>query len=334
MKPRSSLFILYGAIILATGSANAADIYANNISALNINMLTDVFMSYTNNDETMSSLFNRKKIYGTMNRFDEYGDDGSTIQSTDIPSSDRYFINNFWINAGHINESMHFGQNVSQRGRFYLASVGGATQASDLKYGKLSFGGFVSYINAKMPDFRGGGDAIGLFANYKYRNFGAKVLTDIGSLNNGMDGMNFNNSWVNAATAVSGTFKIDNTFLVRPDIYVAYTYVSADDLYIGGNTISSKDYNFFNVAPALSFIKEISPNWYGKMSAKYVAHFGGKNDIKIDDAAIRGLYLDNHTDLGIDVEHNYKHFVFGGNVHKQVGGLDGWSGNINVKYVF
>ena len=334
-KSNFNLFMLSGALLLVANSANAATIYDNNISALNINMLSDVFMSYTSHGEKMSDLFGKRDIYGTMNRYDEYGDDGSTLKTfEDSATNNQSVLNTVWINANHINEHLHYGQNVSEHGRFNLATVGMTTQAINLAYGKISFGGFASYINTKMPDFHGNGDAVGLFANYKYRGFGIKALADIGSLNNNADGMDFNNSWVNVATDINTLFRIEPTFLFRPNVSVAYTYVSSDDLFIGGNTISSKDYNFFNIAPGVAFIKEISLNWYGSLSAKYVAHFGGKNDINIGNNAIRGLYLDNHTDIGIDIEHNFKHLILGANVHKQVGALDGWSTNINLKYAF
>ena len=335
MKPNFSLFFLSGAIILVANPASAANIYNNNISALNINMLSDVFMSYASHGEKMSDLFGKHDTYGTMNRFDEYGDDGSTLKTFGVPDApSQPIFNTVWINANHINENLHYGQNISEHGRFNLATIGATTQTIDLAYGKISFGGFASYINTKMSDFHGGGDTVGLFANYKYQNFGVKALANIGALNNSSDGMDFNNSWFNAATDINAAFKIDPTFLFRPNISVAYTYVSSDDLFVGGNTVSSKDYNFFNIAPGAAFIKEISPNWYGSFSAKYVAHFGGKNDINVGGAAIKGLYLDDHTDIGIDVEHNFKHLILGANVHKQLGGLDGWSTNINLKYAF
>ena len=336
MKPNFNLLTVSGALVLLANSANAAGVYDNNISALNINMLTDVFMSYTDYGTQMSDLFKKHKIYGTMTRYGEYGDDGSTLKTLDgeTAKSDKYFIKDIWLNANHINADMHYGNNVSQHGRFNLATVGATTRTSELKYGNISFGGFASYINTKMPEFHSFGDSVGLFSNYHYRNFGAKTLLNIGSLNNRGGGDRFNNSWANIATGASAMVRIDDTFFVRPDIYASYTFVSSDDLYANGDKISSKDYNFFNIAPSVTFIKEISKNWYGSISAKYLAHFGGKNDITVGNTTIDGLYLDSHTDIGIDVEHNFKSFVFGAKVHKQLGDMDGWSANINAKYAF
>ncbi len=331
----TSLFLICTLLCMAN-SANAAGIYNNNMSALNVNMLTDVFMSYTNYSEKMSDLFVHKVMYGTMDRLDEYGDDGSTLKtlnSNHISQSDT-FIQNIWVDANHVNENIHYGQNISEHGRFNLATVGVTTRATDLKYGKISFGGFTSYINTNMSDFHGNGDVVGIFSNYKYKNFKTNALLNTGSITNHSNGAKFNNSWLNIGANASGTFKIDDTFFVRPKIYMSYTFVTSDDLYINGNTVSSDNYNFFNVAPALAFIKEVSPDWYGSLSAKYVAHMGGRNDINIGGSEIRGLYLDNHTDIGLDVEHDYKQFVFGANVHKQIWGMDGWSANINVKYAF
>ena len=333
MKNNYKLFTLIGALLLMTGSANAAGIYDNNISALNINTLTDVFMSYTNYGAKMSALFRHRSMYGTMKRLDEYGDDGSTIRSETKPKQSSIF-KDIWVNANHVNESMHYGQDISENGKFNLATIGTKIKAIKLKSGSISLGGFASYINAKMPDMHSNGDTVGVFARYRLHKFAATGLLNIGSLNNDANGTKFNNSWANIALGISNNFKIDETFYVRPDVYAAYTFVSSSDLYINGDKVSSNDYNFFNVAPGLTFIKEISPDWYGSLSAKYVAHFDGKNDINVNNVASEGLYIKNHTDVGIDVEHNFRQFVFGAKVHKQIGGIDGWSTNINVKYVF
>ena len=92
-KSNFNLFMLSGALLLMANSANAATIYDNNISALNINMLTDVFMSYVNYGEKMSDLFAHQQMYGTMDRFDEYGDDGSTVKtfSLDTKKTNNFF---------------------------------------------------------------------------------------------------------------------------------------------------------------------------------------------------------------------------------------------------
>lgn len=333
---KNNLRIYFGfALLLVANSAGAANIYDNNMSALNINTLTDTFMSYTSYGEKMSDIFTHPSMYGTMDRIDEYGDDGSTTKSASFNSKNTNPVfDNVWANANHINGDLHYGRGVSNTAKFNLATLGATTRAVDLKYGNIAFGGFASFINEKYSNTNANGGGVGVFTKYKYRNLSATTLTDIGSINNNSHGDDYNNSWFNVATDAAATIKIDKTFFFKPTIYVAYTFVTSDDLYVDGNTVSSDDYNFFNVAPGLVFIKEIVPNWYGALSAKYIAHFGGENDIKIGNAKTDGLYLDNHSDIGIDVEHNFKKFIFGAKIHKQIGGVDSWSTNLNVKYEF
>lgn len=328
-------FALISALVLNANSAGAITVYDNNISALNINALTNIFMSYTNYGTNISDLFEKDDVYGTMRRVDEYGDDGSTL--TTFESHDEYsksFINDVWANANHFNADIHYGKDISEHGRFNLASVGTNTKSIELKYGEISFGGFASYINTKVSDTKSNGAVAGLFSHYTFRNLGAHTLTTIGALNNKDNHVDYNNSWINIATDIYANFKLDYTFYVKPSVYIGYTWVSSDDFTVNGDYVTTSDYNFLNLAPGLTFIKKITNNWYGSLSGKYIAHFGGDNKIYINGVSQDGLDLDNHTDIGIDLEYHFKQFVFGGNVHKQIGGIDGWNSNLNVKYIF
>lgn len=333
MKKNLNLITLAGTLLLITNSANAISVYDNNISALNINTLTDSFISFAHYGEKTSDLFALSDIYGKMDRIDEYGDDGSTVKGKKTNGS---VFDNIWIDANHLNADMHYGQGVSKHVNFNLGAFGLKTKAIDLKYGDLAFGGFASYINIQMPKSHSGGSAVGIFANYNYRNIALIALADTGFLNTKSHSEDFDNKWSNFAADLSVTFKIDTSFLLRPSVYISQTYVSSSDLLINDEIISSKDFRFLNVTPKISLIKEIADKWYATLSVKNVAHvMNGKEDIKVAaDMWIEGLYLDNHTDIGLDIEHNFKHFIIGANVHKQFNGVDGLSGNINIKYAF
>ena len=334
MKKQTKInsLLLFCALLCGANSAKAVSIYDNNMAVLNINMLTDTFMSYTNHDESLADYFRNFSVYVTMHRVDEYGDDGSTLKNRNNTSNT--FIKDVWLNANHINGNMHYNKNLSRHARLNLATVGATTKNIELKHGQIYIGGFASYINTKISDAKSGGDAVGIFTDYKYRNFGAKILTNIGSLNNTAKNIDFNNSWVNIANETYAKIKIDNSLYFRPALSLGYTWVSGDDLNVNGDFVSSSDYNFFNIAPSAQVIKEITPGWYGALSAKYAAHFGGNNNINVNGIRQSGLKTDNYTDVGLDLEHSFKRFVFGGNIHKQIGGFDGWSTNLNVKYMF
>ena len=325
---------VFGALLFVSQNSTAATIYDNSATALNINMLTDTFVSYTHRGEKMSDLFSKKSMYGKMTRFDEYGDDGSTLEIFTTTDSDHDPMwGNVWVNAEHINGDLHYDK-ATKHGRFYLATAGASTKSFDINYGNIYIGGFGGYIHSHTANINSNGDVVGIFAHYNFRNLGATVLTDIGALNNDSEHGAFNNSWFNTAAELSAKFNIDTSFIVKPMLYVAYTFVSSDDLYVNNEVVTSKDFNFLNIVPTLQFIKEISPNWYGTLSAKYVAHFGSDRDIIVGNVKQDGIEIDDYTEIGIDVEHNFKQFVFGGNVHKQIGGFDGISCGLNMKYSF
>ena len=319
-----NLLLLGGTLLCGANSADAASIYDNSMVALNVNMLSDTFMSYANRGENLSDYFHTYASYGTMHRVDEYGDDGSTLKGTDT-FANKSFIKTIWLNANHINGHMHYNDNTSKHVRLNLATVGVSTKSMDTGYGTLSFGGFASYINTKIPNIKSNGDVAGFFTDYKYDIFGTKILANIGSLNTSAGGQDSTNSWVNAADEIYVNLKLDKTLYFKPSVYVGYTWVSSD---------LTSDYNFLNVVPSVRFIKEIIPNWYAAFSARYVTHFGGDDDVTIDGATHDGLSTDNYTDIGIDLEYNLNRFVFGGNVHKTLGGFDGLSTNLNLKYIF
>ena len=313
---------------------DAATIYDNKATAVNINMLTDTFVSYTHYGDKTSDLFKSKALYGKMTRVDEYGDNGSTLKTFNGKNQNNdFWIDNVWANGEHINGRLHYNK-MDTHGRFYLASVGATTKSLDIKYGNLYFGGFGGYIHSKVSSITSNGDFAGLFAHYDFKRFGTTLLTDIGSLNNNSGQSEFSNSWVNIANEASVKIYLDETFIIKPMLNIAYTFVSSDDLYVNSNVVKSKNFHFYDITPSIQLIKEISSNWYGTLSAKYVSHCGGSSNVIVNNTRVGNLRIDDHTDIGIDIEHNFKQFVFGGKIHKQIGGFDGISGEINVKYVF
>lgn len=333
-KSNIYLFVLTSTLLCATNSASAVNAYYNNISAVNINVLSDTFMSYVNYGEKMSDLFERPDLYRLMKRVDEYGDNGSTIKTIDSESTSVTPLNDIWVDGNYTSAKIDYDHSIHSRSHFNLASVGTNLRPVELKYGNISFGGFASYINTKIGNIRGSGDAAGVFAHYKYHEFGTHLLANIGSLNNTVKHQDFNNSWVNVADDIYANLKLDETLYFKPSMYVGYTWVSSDDLYINNTRIASSDFHFLNLAPSVQFIKEITHNLYGTLSAKYVMHLLGDDYIHVGNQKIDTLDIDDHTDIGIDLEYHLNQFVFGGKVHKQLGDVNAWNFNLNVRYVF
>lgn len=329
------IFSIFTALFVCN-FANASTIYDNGISALNINMLTQNLISYAHRGESMSQKFKAQKVYGTMTRFDEYGDDGSTLKISpkNTEKKDNLF-SDIWADVTHINTRGHYNHtNISARSRFYLATVGADTRNINTKYGDIHFGGFISYINGDAPSIDTLGNSIGLFARYEYKDLDATLLINNGSINNDSNLNNFSNAWFNIAADASLKFKIDNTLYFQPQIYMGYNWVSSDNLYVNGDAVSSKNFTFFNIAPGARFVKNIIDNWYGALSVKYMTTFGDEQNIYINNARAAKIAIDNYTEIGMNIEYDYKQLVLGAGIAKQFGGFDGWIGNINAKYLF
>ena len=321
--------------LVFTVSANAVSGYANTVSAMNINMLTERMMSYVHRGENISTYFSNKSMYGTMTRFDEYGDDGSTLKGSTITTevSDSIF-KNVWGDVDYVNGHMHFSSGNTFQSKMFIGTIGSETNSIDLKYGDVSFGGFVSYINGEFDGLDSQGNGIGVFGRYNYKNFDTAVMINDGSLNTDFGVNDFSNAWFNVAADMSIKIKIDNTLYLEPRLYAGYTWVSSDNLYISGNFVSENNFNLWNVVPSVRFIKNIADDWYGTLSGKYVAKFNDDNDIHINGVRTDGVTMDNYFEIATGVEYDYHKFVFNGVVTKQIGGIDSWGGNINVKYLF
>lgn len=329
------IFSIFATLLLCN-TANATAVFDNGISVLNINMLTHNLMSYAHYGENMSQDFKTRNVYGTMTRFDEYGDDGSTLKipPKNSTKNDSLFAD-VWLDMMHINTKGHYNHtDTSKRNRLYMATVGGDTQKINTEYGDVNFGVFVGSVFGDTESIDALGNSVGVFAHFENQDFDAAFLLNNGSINNNSYVGNFSNAWFNIAMDASHKFRIDKTMYFQPQIYFGYNWISSDNLYINGDTVSTKNFNLFNIAPGARVVKNIIDNWYGALSVKYMATFGDKKDIYINGARAAKIAIDNYTEIGMNIEYDYEQFVFGAGASKQIGGYDGWAGNINVKYLF
>ena len=329
---RNLKYFLFGTMCLASWNVNAASIYDNNINAININMLTIEMMNNTHHARVTKN----KKIYGTMTRVDEYGDDGSTLKTAN--KQDRYndsLAKDVWFDIEHINAQPDYGDHYKTRARYYLASVGFDSVDFKLPTGSIVFGGFFGYINGNVAGFDSNGQTIGLFARYNYKRFSIGTLLNNGAIKNDFETNGFNNGWLNLAIDASWKFKLDKNLYLEPMVYFGYDYVKTDDkTRLNGELVSMDDFNFWNVSPSVKLVQRVSKNWSGGAFFKYTNINGGKNDIKFQNVNYSGINIKDFSEIGINTEYKYDQFVFGATIKKLMGNFDGISGDINVKYLF
>ena len=331
-----SKYFLLGGLFFVSANANAVSIYDNSISAANINMLTVELIKNAHHGESLSDFIKRKNLYGTMTRFDEYGDDGSTLDTISKSDYSDSLVQDIWIDGGYINTKANYASALNkERSRFYLATAGFDSLDFDLPTGTIMFGGFFGYINGNAAGFDSKGYTIGLFTRYNYQNLSISAMLDNGALKNDSGVYNFNNDWWNVAVEASWKIRLEKTLYLEPELYFGYNYVKADDqVRIYGDTVSVKNFNFWNISPSIKLVKQISNKWYIGGFAKYINTSGGNGDIVFQGTKYNGIKIKDYTETGINLEYDCDPFVFELNAKKQFGKFDGWLGNINIKYLF
>ncbi len=330
---RKLKYFLLASVCLASVNAEAVSIYDNSISAININMLTVEMMNQTHHARATKN----RKIYGTMTRLDEYGDNGSTLKTNDMKdtSNNDSLAKDIWFDASHINTRVDYGTPGTTRARYYLATVGFDSLDFDLPVGSIMFGGFFGYINGNVAGFDTNGQTIGLFTRYNYKRFSIGTMLNNGATKNNLSMLSFNNGWLNLAIDASWKIKLQKRLYLEPGIYLGYDYVKTDDaIRINGDIVSTDNFNFWNVSPSVKLIQRVSKNWYGNAFFKYTNIQGGKNDINFQNVNYSGINIKDFSEIGISAEYKYNQFVFGSTIKKLMGNFDGVSGDINIKYLF
>lgn len=329
---KSWLFI---PVFLTPICANAVSIYDNNIGAININMLTVDMMKNAQHSDNLSLFLRGKNLYGNMMRIDEYGDDGSTIDKTQNYKYVDILAQDIWADATYLNTRINYNDNLSDRSRLTMASVGFDSIDVYLNNGSILFGAFWGYVGGRIADFDTAGQTVGFFTKYTYQNLSITGLIDTGAINNDLQPYNFNDAWLNAAVDASWKIRLNHIMYLQPTLYFGYTHVTTDkNMRINGDLVTTNNFNFWNIAPSITFVTQISDNWHGGAFFKYIHTNDGTNDIYFQNTKYTGLNLDNYSMVGINAEYRYNKFVFESTVTKQMGKYNGWDGNINAKYLF
>ena len=254
-----------------------------------------------------------------------------------IDDENEILATNIWADYRYLNVKSNYGSNnIDERSRIHMGAVGFDSKNFDTGAGDLAFGGFIGYANQNMMDFTSDGYFVGFFTKYNYGMFGLTGMVTNGALMNSSDIHRFDNSWTNAAMDMSLKIKTYRSLYFQPMIYGGYTHVSTDRLRINNvPTVPEDSFTFWNVAPSVKIGALLSDHLYGAISGKYVMTYGDKNkDLYVNNVLTDRTTAKDYGEFGLNLEYNLDGVILSGAAYKLTNGFDGWSGNINVKYVF
>jgi len=334
---KRNLFLTCSVVALSffANGANAKSMYAHNAGAINVNMLSAQMMDFAHYGENISDVINKARQYGTMTRLDEYGDDGRRPIQTLLESTES-LGKLAWADFRYLNKDTKYNDNVTRRGRDYMATIGFNTKNIELPYGGISFGAFLGNITQDLFDVTSNGFAFGAFSRYKYSIFDVTGMINNGSLNKNTDTTMFNQSWLNAAVDTSVNISLNDVLYIRPRVYFGYTHVSDnDDFGIVNNGLAPKDFEFVNLIPSVEVYTRLDRDFYASVSAKYVStDADGDRGVYVNNVLMDKTAPQNYAEFGLSLEYDHNSWVFTGGVRKQFEGFDGWAGDVTVKYVF
>jgi len=318
-------------LCLCAGGANAKSVYANSGNVININMLTEQMMSYAHYGENISDFMGTK--YGTMTRVDEYGDDGKNAKAKS--KKEDSLGKAFWVDVKYLNTAVDYSDDVSNRARIYMGTIGLASKNIDVTEGALSFGAFLGNITSDDFGFTASGFNFGAFSRYKYENMEVVAAVNNGSLSKSSDTSEFSDSWVNLAIDASLNIHVTDTLYIRPKVYYGYNKISAETMRFGDNVVPGHGYEFVNFAPSLEVFTRLNKNLYMSVLGKYVNVDGAiSQDVYANGVFMDTLSAQKYYELGVKMEYNYKDYVFTGEINKQLAGFDGLGFDLNAKYIF
>lgn len=364
----SSLLFLASAI----GNASAktpAHLYANAISANNIAVMQHSILSTAmNSGDRLSSavhdayapqpkqttehpdknidpskIYGRAPMYGTAPMYGEFNDDGS--QGRSGGDGNQPTLGNMWIAWQHYGNDTKFDDTARLDSDMDLVMLGLAGNKTAFSHGMTEWGLYTGYVGSDQEnDSLAIDENGGYFGVYKKFIFDGGKFNILSSLNGGVLSNSaettygtdeYTNIWAGGALNATYNIALDRTFTLQPALYAGYTWIKSENYTAtSGEVLKNDNFHMFELTPAIRAIKHIGNGWYGAIGAKYVILFANGGDLDINGITADELEFDNFTEYGLTLEKTVDNFGISANIGRRDGARDGWTGGLNLKYLF
>lgn len=332
--------------------SHSAGIITNNIATMQHTIMLNAFdnfdgsMSVTMGD--YSSLEPRRSggcspVYGkTYCKGDIYGDD-ATARSSGHSGGDITASGYDWFDWRHSQDKASFKDFDKIKSNYDLISLGFSSDPKKLSHGFSQYGGFggVALGREKGDGFKvtENGGYLGLYNGYHIGGFNITGAADLGILfsdtKSAMTDYDFTNLWVGAAINASYNIMLSSKFTLQPGVYLGYTWIYSDGYEsTTGKDISIDSAHMFEVTPSMRALLSMGAGWYTAASVRYVFNFNAGGDTKVAGVKIPELELKNYVEYGLTLEKDINRFNMAVSLYRHDGGLTGWAGGINLRYIF
>ena len=354
-------YTILPAILTLSTSNNAhavpEHIYANTITTHNIATLQHhitqtAFNAFEgsierhlySNKTQQKNTSSRKDIYGTMQTYGEYNDDGSFGRNGGDTINPDLILNNVWINYQHLGDDAKIDNISALESNFDMIIGGLAGGEAKMGNGISKWGIYGGYIGGKQEnkslniDEQGG--FVGVYNGFDMGQFNLSSTIIGGTIDNsakndfGSD--DYTNLWIGGTINATYDIPLDETFTIRPGAQIGYTWIKSKSYTSASSDIIKNDnFSIFEVSPEIRMLKHIGNGWLGSINGKYVMLISNGGDITLNTSRIDRIKTDNFFEYGISLE---KH-ISKTNISLNIGRRDsnsryGWIGGINIKHIF
>ena len=341
-----ALVALYSGTLTASPSDFATQhaISATSIATLQQTITHNIFSAFAHpaphTIHTQPATSSLPQIYGTMPTYGEYNDDGVIGRNG---GDTRAPLSNIWVNWQYAFDDITPDNFDRFDLRHNLVTLGISAHQKKTTYGHYNWNFYGGYVNGSLDnndintDEHGG--FIGLHNNLSTRNIIINSMINAGSIKNTTVYSSLSddhiNIWFGAAANIAYKFSVNDLFTIYPNISIGYTWVKNQTTKsVYGDDLQNQTFGFITATPALNIGTHISNNWFGTLFVKHTLLSNTADHITINDTDLTIPTLNNYTEYGLSIEKHLTSFDFKINFSRRDGGIEGWTGDINIKYMF
>lgn len=351
MKP---VYLTFGLITTFCGGAMASDLgySANGIAAHNIMAMQHTIMNRavvlpTHAHAVSASQESAKDddandAYGEMIYYGEYGDDTGILPLVGRNGGDSagMYIGADWQ---HIDENVKFKSYPHMDATIDLGMIEFSDKYDTPHHRIMGFKFFGGYVGGDIKNnevrIKQNGGFVGALAHQNIGNLNVNAVANFGLMTNDVRHLptadNFTNIWFALNMDVAYDFVIADVATLRPNVRGGYMWIFSPNYEAGnGEDINNKNFNMFELTPAIDLEISVGNGWNIGARGAYVMNFVHGGRTYVDYTPISKLETKDYFEYGIKITKSIGDLDFGLNAGRHDGGRRGWFGGVNIKYLF
>ncbi len=336
---------------------HASGVITNNIATMQHNIMLNAFDNFDGTAAVTMGNYLRmtpepetnvplcQPVYGiTYCDGDIYGDN-STALSSGRSGGETNVLGYDWLDWHHAQDKAKFDGFDKIDSDYDLITLGFAGDPKEISGGFSQSGGFggLALAREKNDDVKltENGGFVGLYRGYHVNGFNITGAADLGVLFSDVksalgDKDDTTNLWAGIAMNVSYNIMLNETLTLQPGVYGGYTWIHSSGYETTTGTDLDIDNNahMFEVAPSLRAIASMDNDIYTIATVRYVANFTSGGNITIAGNTITELEMKDYFEYGLSIEKDIERFNMSASIYRHDGGRTGWSGGVQLRYIF